>query len=90
MPPVVLNSTQSFPPLYSTQLKVIRWGPGLIIKGLDNQDQKLNYQINQYPKKSLIVILDVHRWVTIPQWEGFHLITRSVMKEFLETVKTVT
>ncbi len=31
----------------------------LIIKELDNQDQKLNYQINQYPKKSLIVSLDV-------------------------------
>ncbi len=30
----------------------------LIIKGLDNQAQKLNYQINQYPKKSLIVSLD--------------------------------
>ncbi len=29
----------------------------LIIKGLDNQAQKLNYQINQYPKKSLIVSL---------------------------------
>jgi hypothetical protein len=29
----------------------------LIIKGLDNQDQKLNYQINEYPKKGLIVIL---------------------------------
>jgi hypothetical protein len=27
--PVVLNSTQLNPPLYSTQLKVIRWGPGL-------------------------------------------------------------
>ncbi len=26
-------------------------------KGLDNQAQKLNYQINQYPKKSLIVRL---------------------------------
>jgi hypothetical protein len=25
----------------------------LIIKGLDNQAQKLNYQINQYPKKKL-------------------------------------
>jgi hypothetical protein len=30
----------------------------IIIKGLDNQAQELNYQINQYPKKSLIVILD--------------------------------
>jgi hypothetical protein len=29
----------------------------LIIKGLDNQAQKLNNQINQYPKKSLIVSL---------------------------------
>jgi hypothetical protein len=29
----------------------------LIIKGLDNQDQKLNYQTNQYPTKSLIVSL---------------------------------
>jgi hypothetical protein len=27
-------------------------------KGLDNQDQKLNNQINQYPPKSLIGILD--------------------------------
>ena len=27
MIPVVLNSTQLNPPLYSTQLKVIRWGP---------------------------------------------------------------
>jgi hypothetical protein len=26
MIPVVLNSTQLNPPLYSTQLKVIRWG----------------------------------------------------------------
>jgi hypothetical protein len=32
----------------------------LIIKGLDNQAQKLNYQINQYPKKSLIVSLVPH------------------------------
>ena len=31
------------------------------LKGLDNQAQKLNYQINQYPKKSLIVSLDL--WV---------------------------
>jgi hypothetical protein len=30
-----------------------------MIKGLDNQAKKLNYQINQYPKKSLIVSLDV-------------------------------
>ncbi len=29
----------------------------LIIKGLYNQAQKINYQINQYPQKSLIVIL---------------------------------
>ncbi len=29
MIPVVLNSTQLNPPLYSTQLKVIRWGPAL-------------------------------------------------------------
>jgi hypothetical protein len=28
MIPVVLNSTQLNPPLYSTELKVIRWGPG--------------------------------------------------------------
>jgi hypothetical protein len=27
MIPVVLNSTKLNPPLYSTQLKVIRWGP---------------------------------------------------------------
>ncbi len=33
----------------------------LIIKGLDNQDQKLNYQIKQYPPKSLIVNLAKHR-----------------------------
>jgi hypothetical protein len=32
----------------------------LIIKGLDNQRQKLNYQINQYPRKSSIVILAVY------------------------------
>ncbi len=30
----------------------------LIIKEFDNQAQKLNYQINQYPKKSLIVSLE--------------------------------
>jgi hypothetical protein len=30
----------------------------LIIKGRDNQAQKLKYQINQYPKKGLIVNLD--------------------------------
>ena len=30
----------------------------LVIKGLDNQDQKTNNQINQYPQKSLIVTLD--------------------------------
>jgi hypothetical protein len=29
----------------------------LNIKGLDNQTQMLNYQINQYPPKSLIVNL---------------------------------
>jgi hypothetical protein len=29
----------------------------LIIEGLDNQAQKLNYQINQYPKKILIISL---------------------------------
>ncbi len=37
----------------------------LIIKGLDNQDQKLNYQINQYPPKSLIVSLECHRWYDV-------------------------
>jgi hypothetical protein len=30
----------------------------LSIKGLDNQAQKLNYQLNQYPKKALIVNLE--------------------------------
>jgi hypothetical protein len=30
MIPVVLNSTQLNPPLYSTQLKVIKWGPTLL------------------------------------------------------------
>ena len=30
----------------------------LIIQGLDNQDQEVNNQINQYPKKNLIVNLD--------------------------------
>jgi len=33
--------------------------PCLIIKGLDNQAQKLNYHLNQYPKKSLIVSLEL-------------------------------
>ncbi len=39
----------------------------LIIKGFDNQDQKINYQINQYPKKNLIVNLvpDVVSTVTV-------------------------
>jgi hypothetical protein len=32
----------------------------LIIKSLDTQAQKLNNQINQYPKKSLILTLGPH------------------------------
>jgi hypothetical protein len=31
MIPVVLNSTQLNPLLYSTQLKVIRWGPDDVV-----------------------------------------------------------
>ena len=29
----------------------------------------------------------VSRWVSIPESEGFHVLTRSVMKELIETVK---
>jgi hypothetical protein len=29
----------------------------------------------------------VQRWVTMPEREGFHLLTRSSMKELIETVK---
>ena len=35
----------------------------VIIKGLDNQDQKFNYQINQYTQKYFIVNLGIQVFV---------------------------
>ncbi len=42
----------------------------LIIKGIDNQVQKLNNQSNQYPPKSLIVNLELHVQYGIPDSES--------------------
>jgi hypothetical protein len=49
----LVNEIRSFHRNYIYGISVLC----LIIKGLDNQAQKLNNQINQYPKKSLIVTL---------------------------------
>ena len=49
---VIFNLVSQMQPWWDERIKKI-----VIIKGLDNQDQKLNYQINQYPNKSLIVSL---------------------------------
>jgi hypothetical protein len=52
----------------------------LIITGLDNQAQKLNYQINQYPKKNLIIVVCLAPYLFLCI---YHLPRRHMMSIFL-------